>query len=61
MRERFRDSLFYIGLLIMSLTLFAEHLFSVENNLTCFLKGAACGLELVGIIVMLKNKKRSNS
>lgn len=61
MREKFRDNLFYIGLLIMSLTLFAEHLFSVENNLTCFLKGAACGLELVGIIVMLKNKNKKKN
>lgn len=53
-----KDNLFYIGVVIFSLTLFAEHLFSGETNITCFMKGFACGIELVGVVILIKNKKR---
>lgn len=52
-----RDSLFYIGVLIFSITMFCEHLFFGETNLSCFLKGFSCGLEIVGAFIILKNKK----
>ena len=57
MCKKVRDNLFYIGILIFSITMFCEHLFLGESNLTCFLKGFACGLEMVGIIFIVKNKK----
>ena len=57
MCKKVRDNLFYIGILIFSITMFCEHLFLGESNLTCFLKGFACGLEIVGIIFIFKNKK----
>ncbi len=57
MRKKVRDNLFYIGILILSVTMFCEHLFLGENNFTCFLKGFSCGLEIVGIIFLFKNKK----
>ena len=59
MLQKIRDNMFYIGVLIFSLTLFAEHLFLGETHFTCFLKGFACGLELVRIIILMKNR-RSN-
>lgn len=49
--------MFYIGIVIMSLTLFMEHLFRIETDITCFLKGLACGLEIVGAFVLIKNKR----
>lgn len=55
--KKFRDSMFYIGIVIMSLTLFMEHLFRIETDITCFLKGLACGLEIVGAFVLIKNKR----
>lgn len=57
MLERFRNNMFYIGIFIFSLTLFFEHLIFGESDITCFIKGFACGLELVGIIVMIKNRE----
>lgn len=57
MYKKMRDNMFYIGILIFSITLFCEHLFLGENNLTCFFKGFACGLEIVGIVFIFKNKK----
>ena len=57
MCKKVRDNLFYIGILIFSITMLFEHLFLGESNLTCFLKGFACGLGIVGIIFIFKNKK----
>jgi len=57
MLKKIRDNMFFIGVIIFSLTLFVEHLLTGETNLTCFFKGFACGLELVGIVVIFKNKK----
>ena len=57
MCKKVRDNLFYIGILIFSITIFCEHLFLGENNFTCFLKGFACGLGIVGIFFILKNKQ----
>lgn len=57
MCKKLRDNLFYIGILIFSITVFCEHLFFGENDLTCFFKGFACGLEIVGVYFVFKNKK----
>lgn len=55
--SKIKDNLFELGILIFCITVFSEQLFLGENNLTCFLKGLACGLEIVGAIVKLINKK----
>ena len=53
MLKKLKESLFYIGVIIISLTLFAEHLFSIETALTSFLMGFGCGLQLVGVVVLM--------
>lgn len=58
MLESFKNNMFYIGILMMSLTLFAEHLFLGETNMTCFLKGFACGLELIGVFILIKKNRK---
>ena len=57
MLESFKNNMFYIGILIISLTIFMEHLLKIETDLTCFLKGFACGLEAVGVVILIKNNK----
>ncbi|MBS7021069.1 MAG: hypothetical protein KH135_04270 [Firmicutes bacterium] len=57
MLEKFKNNMFYIGILIMSLTLFFEHAFHIETDITCFIKGFACGLEMVGVFILIKNQK----
>ena len=57
MLKKFKDNMSYIAILIFTITVFCEQLFFGENNFTCFLKGFACGLELVGVIIIFKNKK----
>lgn len=57
MLEKFRDNIFYVGIFIFLLTLFFEHLIFGETHITCFIKGLACGLELVGIIILMRNKR----
>ena len=43
------------------MTLFLEHLFLGETNITCFVKGFACGIEIIGAIVLIKeNNKNGN-
>ena len=56
MAKGIKDNLFYIGVLILSLTLFAEHLFSLPTSVTCFLKGFAAGIQIVGVVVLIKNR-----
>ena len=56
MFKKIKDNLFYIGAIILSLTLFAEQ-FSSATNVTHFIKGFACGIELVGVVIIFKNKK----
>lgn len=58
MLAKFKNNMFYIGILIFSLTLFFEHLLFGETHITCFIKGLACGLELVGVILLIKNNKK---
>ncbi len=55
-----KDNLFRIGVLLFSITLFIEHLVSVESNATCFLKGLGAGLQLVGIVVLIMNKHKKS-
>ena len=54
-----KNSLFYIGIIIFSLTMFFEQLCIGETSATCFIKGFACGLEIVGAIVLVLDKKKS--
>ena len=56
MFKKIKDNLFYIGAIILSLTLFAEQ-FSSATNVTHFIKGFACGIELVGVVIIFKNRK----
>ena len=58
MLKKIKDNLFYIGVIIFSLTLFIEHLFMGETNLTCFLKGFACGIQLAGVVILMMNKNK---
>jgi len=48
------DSLFYIGVIVFSVTLFIEHLF--KNNLNFpigFFKGLGVSLELLGAVFLI--------
>jgi len=56
MAKGIKDNLFYIGVLIFSLTLFTEHLLSLSTPVTCFLKGFAAGIQIVGVVVLIKNR-----
>lgn len=47
-----RCKLLYIGLLLFSLSHVLGHLLG-EGNVMCFLRGAGCGLALVGAAAML--------
>jgi len=60
LKSKLKDSLFYIGVIIFSLTLFFEHLFSIEANFTEFIKGFGVGLQLVGIVVLFIKKKKES-
>lgn len=59
MAKSLKNNLFYLGILIISVTLFVEQFFMISNNITCFLKGLACGIELVGAVVLIKNRRNS--
>jgi hypothetical protein len=56
--SKLKDHLFYTGVIIFSQTLIAERLFSIETNHTCLLKGFGCGLEMIGIAVLMKKKRK---
>jgi len=55
---KLKDNLFYIGVIIFSLTLFVEHLFSIKTDFTCFVKGFGCGLQLVGVVILIIKKNK---
>ena len=55
--KNLKNNLFELGILIFCITVFCEQLFIGETNLTCFFKGLACGLEIIGGIVKLMNKE----
>ena len=59
MLTELKENLFYIGVIVFSMTLFVEHLFSIVTGLTCFFKGFGCGLELGGAIILVIKKIRS--
>ena len=59
MMKKIRDNMFYIGILIFSLTMFLEHIFWGETAITAFIKGFGCGIELVGIFFLIRNKKQN--
>ena len=48
-----RDSLFYIGVIVFSVTLFIEHLFKINLKITEFFKGLGIGLELLGVVFLI--------
>jgi len=58
MQNKIKKNLFYIGVIIFSLTLFVEHLFLGQTNLTCFFKGFASAIQLVGVIILIRNKNK---
>jgi hypothetical protein len=61
MLTKIKENLFYWGILIFSITLFIEHLWLGEINLTCFFKGFASGIQFIGVIFLIKrNKKRKD-
>ena len=51
-----KDSLLYIGLIVFSLTILVQHLFSIATDLTGFFMGLGCGLQLVGVFVLMKKR-----
>lgn len=55
--QRIKESLFELGILIICITLFCDRLFVIENNVMLFLEGLGCGLEIVGAIIKLINRK----
>jgi uncharacterized membrane protein YhaH (DUF805 family) len=58
MLKTLKNYLFSIGAFIFSITLLVKHLFSIEGSgFVLFLIGFACGLELVGIVILIKNKR----
>ena len=57
MLKKIRDKLFYIGIIIFSLTLITEQLFLGETNITSFLKGFASSILLIGVVILFKNRK----
>ncbi|MCL2596400.1 MAG: hypothetical protein FWD66_01810 [Paludibacter sp.] len=60
MKKKIKENLFYIGVIIFSLTLFAENLFEIKTNFTAFCSGFGIGLELVGVFFLIKKKKDNN-
>jgi len=60
--KKIKNYLFHFGVVIFSLTMFLEHLLVCESNITNaingFAKGFACGLILVGVIVLIRNTKK---
>jgi len=63
MKKKIKENLFYIfyiGVIIFSLTLFVENLFEIKTNFTDFCKGFGVGLELVGMFFLIKKKKDKN-
>jgi len=61
LKLKLKDSLFYIGVIIFSLTLFLEHLFSINANFVEFVKGFGVGLQLVGVVVLFKKKRKESN
>ena len=57
MLKKIRDNLFYIGIIIFSLTLITEQLFLGETNITSFLKGFTSSILLIGVVILFKNRK----
>ena len=50
--------MFYIGVVIFSLILLVEHLFSIKTDITCFVKVFGCSLQLEGAIILIIKKNR---
>ena len=52
-----RDSLFYIGVIVFSVTLFIEHFFKINliipGFFTGFFKGLGVSLELLGAVFLI--------
>ena len=57
MLNKFRDNLFYIGILIFSITLLVRNFFSSDGNIIYFFMGFSCSLLLVGVFVLIAKKK----
>lgn len=60
MKQKIKENLFfifYIGVIVFSLTLLVENLFAIKTNFTDFCKGFGVGLELAGIFFIIKRNK----
>ena len=55
---KLKDNLFYIGIVIFSLTLFVKHLFSIQSGIIEFIMGFGVGLELVGVVILIMKKRK---
>ena len=61
LKSKLKNNLFYIGVIIFSLTLFIEQLCSIETNFTHLIKGFGVGIQLVGVVILfMKKGKESN-
>lgn len=58
MPKRFRDNLFFIGAFLFCAATALEMLFPGEGDLTCFVRGLACGLGGTGVVRILLSKQR---
>ena len=61
LKSKLKDNLFYVGVIIFSLTLFIEQLCSIETNFTHFIKGFGVGIQLVGVVILFMKKGKENS
>lgn len=57
MLKKVRDSLFYIGIILFSVTAFGENLFFGKSNVTEFIKGMSIGFEFVGLFFVNRKKE----
>ena len=56
-RTKLKENLFFIGVIIFSLTIFLERLLSIDTNFAHFVKGFGVGLQLIGVIFLFMRKK----
>jgi uncharacterized membrane protein len=56
-----RERLFYIGVIVFSLTLLIEQLFPINANVIAFFKGLGAGLEFLGAVFLIIKKTSHKS
>jgi len=49
-----------LGVIIFSVSLFISHAFGISNSIIDFIMGFGCGVEIVGVVLMImENRKKS--